>query len=112
MPNNFLSLNLKGDQLYGVFKRIMDVSGKNLVFAPGLENQLLTVYIKNMPFDAALNKLAFANNLSVSKSRDNFYVFDQLEGNYSKETTTDANAVRQNKPQRSRKSNFFFTAIF
>lgn len=111
MPNNLLSLDLKGDQLYGVFKRIMDVSGKNLVFAPGLENQLLTVYIKNMPFDAALNKLAFANNLSVSKSRDNFYVFDQLEGNYSKETSTDANTIRQNKPQRSRKSNFFFTVV-
>lgn len=111
LPNNLLSLNLKGDQLYGVFKRIMDVSGKNLVFAPGLENQLLTVYIKNMPFDAALNKLAFANNLSVSKSRDNFYVFDQLDGNYSKDTGTDANAVRQNKPQRPRKSNFFFTVV-
>ncbi|EJL60656.1 type II secretion system protein GspD [Flavobacterium sp. CF136] len=111
IPNNLLSLNLKGDQLYGVFKRIMDVSGKNLVFAPGLENQLLTVYIKNMPFDAALNKLAFANNLSVSKSRDNFYVFDQLDGTYTKEPGTDANVVRQNKPQRSRKSNFFFTVV-
>nr|WP_315247390.1 type II and III secretion system protein [uncultured Flavobacterium sp.] len=111
LPSNLLSLNLKGDQLYGVFKKIMDVSDKNLVFAPGLENQLLTVYIKNMPFDAALNKLAFANNLSVSKSRDNFYVFDQLDGNYSKEITTDANSIRQNKPQRSRKSNFFFAVV-
>ncbi|WP_348799719.1 type II secretion system protein GspD [Flavobacterium adhaerens] len=111
LPNNLLSLNLKDDQLYGVFKKIMDVSGKNLVFAPGLENQLLTVYIKSMPFDAALNKLAFANNLSVSKSRDNFYIFDQLEGDYSKETSTDVNTVRQNKPLRSRKSNFFFTVL-
>ncbi|KFF12007.1 type II secretion system protein GspD [Flavobacterium hydatis] len=110
-PDNLLSLNLKGDQLYGVFKKIMDVSGKNLVFAPGLENQLLTVYIKSMPFDAALNKLAFANNLTVSKSRDNFYIFDQLEGNYSKEIGGDASAMRQNKPLRSRKSNFFFTII-
>lgn len=65
-----------------------------------------------MPFDAALNKLAFANNLSVTKSRDNFYVFDQLEGNYSPENSADKNgAVRQNKPQRSRKSNFFFTVV-
>jgi type IV pilus assembly protein PilQ len=107
--NDLLSLNLKGDQLYGVFKEIMDKSGKNLVFAPGLENQLLTVYIKSMPFDAALNKLAFANNLNVTKSRDNFYIFDQLEGTYSKESGTDA--IRQNKPLRSRKSNFFFTII-
>jgi type IV pilus assembly protein PilQ len=108
---DLLSLNLKDDQLYGTFRKIMDVSGKNLVFAPGLENNLLTVYIKNMPFDAALNKLAFANNLSVTKSRDNFYLFDQLEGNYSPETGTAQGTMRQSKPQRSRKSNFFFTVV-
>jgi type IV pilus assembly protein PilQ len=111
--DNLLSLNLKGDVLYDVFKKITDASGKNLVFAPGLEIQVLTAYIKSMPFDAALDKLAFANNLTVTKSRDNFYVFDQLEGNYATENSADKNgtAVRQNKPQRSRKSNFFFNVV-
>jgi type IV pilus assembly protein PilQ len=108
---NLLSLNLKDDKLYDVFRKIMDESAKNLVFAPGLENQLLTAYIKNMPFDAALNKLAFANNLSVTKTRDNFYVFDKLEGNYTPEVGDTNGAIRQNKPQRSRKSNFFFTVV-
>lgn len=112
VADNLLSLDLKEDKLYNVFKKIMNESGRNLVFAPGLENQLLTVYIKNMPFDAALNKLAYANNLSITKSRDNFYIFEQLEGNYP-ENSTDKNVttVRQNKPQRSRKSNFFFTVV-
>ncbi|WP_163408509.1 type II secretion system protein GspD [Flavobacterium ajazii] len=110
--NDLLSLNLKDDKLYEVFKKIMDESGKNLVFAPGLENQLLTAYIKNVPFDAALNKLAYANNLSVNKSRDNFYIFDKLEGSFVAEGTSDANGtIRQNKPQRPRKSNFFFTVV-
>lgn len=108
---NLLSLNLKEDKLYDVFRKIMDESAKNLVFAPGLENQLLTVYIKNMPFDAALNKLAFANNLGVTKTRDNFYVFDKLEGNFTPEVGDVNAAIRQNKPQRSRKSNFFFTVL-
>jgi type IV pilus assembly protein PilQ len=112
LANNLLSLNLKDDKLYDSFRKIMDESAKNLVFAPGLENQLLTVYIKNMPFDAALNKLAFANNLSVTKTRDNFYVFDKLEGSFVAEGTADPNgAIRQNKPQRPRKSNFFFTVV-
>ncbi|WP_281232424.1 type II secretion system protein GspD [Flavobacterium gelatinilyticum] len=112
LANNLLSLNLKDDKLYDVFRKIMDESGRNLVFAPGLENQLLTVYIKNMPFDAALNKLAFANNLSVNKSRDNFYIFDKLEGNFIAEGGTDPNGgIRQNRPQRPRKSNFFFTVV-
>jgi type IV pilus assembly protein PilQ len=110
---NLLSLNLKGDVLYDVFKKITDESGKNLVFAPGLEKQFLTAYIKSMPFDAALDKLAFANNLNVTKTRDNFYVFDQLEGNFTADSSADKNGspVRQNKPQRSRKSNFFFNVV-
>lgn len=112
LGNDLLSLNLKEDKLYDVFRKIMDVSGKNLVFAPGLENQLLTAYIKSMPFDAALNKMAYANNLSVTKSRDNFYIFDKLEGNFAVEGTGNQNGeIRQNKPQRPRKSNFFFTVV-
>lgn len=109
--NNSLSLDLKEDKLYDVFKKIMDKSSKNLVFAPGLENQLLTAYIKNMPFDAALNKLAFANNLNITKTRDNFYVFDKLEGNFTTEAGDPSVTIRQNKPQRLRKSNFFFTVV-
>lgn len=112
LANNLLSLNLKNDKLYDVFRKIMDESAKNLVFAPGLENELLTVYIKNMPFDAALDKMAFANNLTVTKSRDNFYIFDKIEGNFAVEGTSNPNgAIRQNKPQRPRKSNFFFTVV-
>lgn len=111
--NDLLSLNLKEDKLYDAFKKIMDESGRNLVFAPGLENQSLTAYIKNMPLDAALNKLAYSNNLSVTKSRDNFYLFDQLEGSYSPESgnLTSVPTSRHNKPQRSRKSNFFFNVV-
>lgn len=109
---DLLTLNLKDDKLYDAFKRIMDISGKNLVFAPGMENQLLTVYIKNMPFDAALNKLAFANDLALSKSRDNFYLFDRFAGGGGSVSAADAGgAIRQNKPQRSRRSNFFFNVI-
>lgn len=109
---DLLTLNLKDDKLYDAFKKIMDISGKNLVFAPGMENQLLTVYIKSMPFDAALNKLAYANDLAVSKSRDNFYLFDKLSGGGSLAAGADnSGTVRLNKPQRLRKSNFYFNVI-
>ena len=109
--DDLLSLNLENDKLYNSFKKIMDKSGKNIVFAPGLENQLLTAYIKNMPFDAALNKLAYANNLTVTKSRDNFYLFDQLEGSFAENETEKNTVSRQNRPQRSRKSNFYFNVL-
>lgn len=113
--DDLLTLNLKDDKLYDAFKKIMDESGKNLVFAPGMENQLLTVYIKNMPFDAALNKLAYANDLAISKSRDNFYLFDRLDSAGAPIVPAGGadkgNATRQSRPQRQRKSNFFFNIL-
>ena len=73
---NTLTIDAKNDKLYDVFKRIMDESAKNLVFTPGLENKIVTSYIKDMPFDTAMDKLALANNLYAEKTKDNFYVFE------------------------------------
>lgn len=112
LSNDLLSLNLKEDKLYDVFKKITNESGKNIVFAPGLENKLLTAYIVDMPFDDALNKLAYANNLEVEKTKDNFYLFDILNGDYT--TTGNQSNINQQKPSRpirSRKSNFFFSVL-
>jgi len=108
--NDLLSLNLKDDKLYDAFKKIMDVSGKNLVFAPGMENMPLTAYIKNMPFDAAINKLAYANDLAISKSKDNFYLFDKLDAPNAP-AASDKSLTRQNKPLRQRRANFFFNIL-
>lgn len=107
---DLITLNLKEDKLYDAFKKIMDVSGKNLVFVPGMENIPLTAYIRSMPFDAAINKLAYGNDLTVSKSRDNFYLFDKLAAIGTGTASMDGSGatVRQSRPQRSRKSNFFF----
>lgn len=104
--NDLLSLNLKEDKLYDVFKRITEVSNKNLVFTPGLENNLLTSFIINMPFDAALDKLALASNLNVTKSKDNFYIFES----YDLGSTTD-NGMGKTKTNKNRKGNFFFNIL-
>jgi type IV pilus assembly protein PilQ len=109
IDNGLLSLDLKDDKLYEVFKKIMDVSGKNLVFSPGLENKLLTSYIKNVPFEDALSKLAYGNNLFVEKSKDNFYLFESaLETDATIGNTGSITSQRPSKPNRQRKSNFFF----
>ncbi len=111
---NLLSLNLKDDKLYDAFKKITDESGKNIVFTPGLENKLLTAYIKNIPFDDALNNLAIANNLIVSKTKDNFYMFESNDENtatVNSPNSSNPNPQKPSKPSRSRKSNFFFNVI-
>src|SRR5690606_25235890 len=73
---NTISMDVKEDKLYDVFKRIMDETGKNLVFTPGMENKQLTFYGKQMPFDGAIDKLALVNNMLVEKTKDQFYVFE------------------------------------
>lgn len=116
--SDILSIDLRRDTLYVAFKQIMDKTGKNLVFAPGMERLLLSSYIKNMPFDNALDKIAFANDLNVTKTRDNFYLFEPNEVQPITNTPSlDQNALtgQQNqqitqvkRPQRQRRSNFFF----
>lgn len=77
-----LTLDAKGDKLYQVFKGIMDKTGKNLVFSPGMASKLITAYIKNMPFDTAMEQISLSNNLLVEKSKDGFYLFDEgISGN-------------------------------
>ncbi|EDP71918.1 type II general secretion pathway (GSP) D protein [Flavobacteriales bacterium ALC-1] len=72
-----LSLDVKQNKLYEVFKEIMDKSAKNLLYAPDMENIELTAYIKPTDFDTAMDKMALTNNLILTKTRDNFYVFDK-----------------------------------
>ncbi|MGC1633161.1 MAG: hypothetical protein WA749_13710, partial [Gelidibacter sp.] len=109
-PNdNSISMDIQGDKLYDVFKRIMDESGKNLVFTPDIENIMLTLYLQNVPFDVAMDKMALANNLYMEKTKDNFFLF---EGNATKVTESSYNSQPQvQRPARKRNSNFFFKVL-
>jgi len=104
--SNTISIDAKQDKLYDVFKTIMDESGKNLVFTPGMETQSLTAYIQNVPFDSAMDKLALANNLYLDKSKDDFYVFDRPQVAATTETKSSIPRI-----QRLRNSSFEFKVL-
>lgn len=106
--SNAISIDAKGDKLYDVFKRIMDETGKNLVFSPGLENKLLTAYIKETPFTSAMNKLAFANNLYVEQSKDGFFVFEDNTQTVVTNSNVSNSGQSKQRSTRRRSSNFFF----
>jgi len=111
-PNgNLLTIDAKGDKLYDVFKRIMDISGKNLVFSPGLESKILTAYIKDIPFEAAMDKLAFANDLYVEKTKDNFFLFENGEAMSVTNSSSSQTTPSPQRPKRRRKSNFYFKVL-
>jgi type IV pilus assembly protein PilQ len=79
--DNSLSLELNNDSLPAVAKKITQVSGKNIVVPNTLQNKLVTAFIKSAPFDNAMEKLAFSNNIKMVKTSDNFYLFQPLDDN-------------------------------
>ena len=76
--NDKVSFDLQNDSLYKAFRKIADVSGKNLLFTQDIENKLINGYIQNMPFDGAIEKLALLNQLNYSKTKDNYYLFETI----------------------------------
>lgn len=78
---DFLSINVKGDSLFEVAKRITEISPRNVVIAPGLENNLVSGFIKNRPFQSALENFAFANGLVLRETDGNFFVLEKPEDN-------------------------------
>lgn len=108
--NELFSIDLQNDTLYVAFKRIMDKTGKNLVFEQGMGNMSISSYIQNMPFDGAMDKIAFANNLTVTKTRDDYYLFERYDDitlipNQEKKTKEN---IKSATPKRKRRSNFYF----
>ncbi|TXD64235.1 type II secretion system protein GspD [Polaribacter glomeratus] len=104
LEKDLFSVDLQNDTLHVAFKEITNSTGKNLVFAPGIENQTLSSYIKDKPFESAVDKIAFANNLSVTKTKDNYYLFESATEPNQKGITDE----RRQKPARYRNSNFYF----
>lgn len=76
---DFLSINVKDDSLFSVAKRITQISPRNVVIAPGLENLKVSAFIKNRPFATALENFAFANELTVRETEGNFFVIEKRD---------------------------------
>ncbi len=74
-----LILDLKNESLPKVTKALTNRTGRNIVFAPGLEAQKISVFLKNTSFDKAMDKMAFSNNLKISKTDDGFYLIELPE---------------------------------
>jgi type IV pilus assembly protein PilQ len=84
--SNTISIDAKKDPLHEVFRIIIEKSGKNLVFTPNMDGIPLSIFFNDIPFDIAMDKLALGNNLTQTKTKDNFYVFEQTNATESKES--------------------------
>ncbi|WP_299223279.1 general secretion pathway protein GspD [uncultured Aquimarina sp.] len=75
-----ISTDLRNDPLPKVFRKITEVSGKNLLYTPELNAKNLSLYLSNVPIEVALQKLAETNDLDFNKTRDGFYEFESIPG--------------------------------
>jgi len=78
---NTLSLTLDNDSLTSVARKITQVSGKNVVVPSSLQTKKVSAFISAAPFETALDKLAFSNEIKMVKTNDNFYLFQPLGEN-------------------------------
>lgn len=76
---DLLNLDLSNDSLALVAKEITKASDKNVIFAPDLSGKMVSGYIQAMPFGAALDKFAFANDLKITPTKDNFYLIERID---------------------------------
>lgn len=76
---NNLSFDLSNDSLSLVAKEITKLSGKNLAFAPELSGKMVSGFIQNVPFNSAMDKMAFANDLKITPTNDNFYLIERSD---------------------------------
>jgi hypothetical protein len=102
-----LSVDLQNDNLANAFKSISDISGKGIFYTQDLNDKFLSVFIKNLPFDIAMEKIAYSNNLIVSQSKDGSYEFESG----ASQGSVGANGAQTPRAAKSRRSNFFFEVL-
>lgn len=105
--SNIISLDLKNDDLDAAFRTIMNETGKNLLFTPEIEKNKLSIFIKDVPLEVGLEKLATSNNLIYAKTDDGFYTFES-----GFETTQNlANTSTTSRPVRKSRTNFYYKVL-
>lgn len=95
--NNFLTLKLKRDTIDHVAEELTELTGKNVILSPEVKGKKVSVFIKNRPFDEALEKMGISNGLKVTKTSEFFYLVELDE---PAKTSTASNTGRNNRDNR------------
>jgi type IV pilus assembly protein PilQ len=69
-----LDLDLRKDTLSAVARTISQLTGTNVILAPGIETRPVSVFIQGATLPGALEKLAFANSLLVERTKDGTFL--------------------------------------
>lgn len=70
--DSLLSYDLQNDSLVFVAKEISQLTGTNILLSPEVRNKRVNGFIQNAPLLAAIEKLAFMNDLSFKNTPDGY----------------------------------------
>ncbi|MGE0567525.1 MAG: type II secretion system protein GspD [Bacteroidia bacterium] len=101
---DLLTYDLNNDTLGNVTKEITKLSGRNIIYAPELANKVIAGYIQNASFEAAMEKMAFANDLKVSKTDDGFYVLEKKQAQVNSQNNANNNLYSLSGNNRTNKN--------
>lgn len=72
-----ISFDFQNDTLAAAAREITRQSGRNIIFSADLLGKVVSGFVQNSTLNSALEKLAFANDMKVSVTPDNFYIFEK-----------------------------------
>lgn len=95
--NDYLGFELNNDSLGLVAKKISQLSQKNVIVPVNLLSKKVTGFIAAAPFEVALEKMAYANELKMNRTNDGVFIFQPLgEGEELYVNGDNATAVKRN----------------
>jgi len=102
---HLISMDLVNDSLMRVLKRLITLTGQNIIPRPELYNKMVTVYILNMDFENALKQMVYANDIEMTKKDGNYLL-------YPVQTSEDISNKGSGKStkRKAESSGFFFNA--
>lgn len=106
---DFISMNLRNDTLDFVAMDITMASAHNVVLSPEAKGKTVSAFIQNRPFDNAMEKFCYANNLTITKTGDNFYLIDVAKKETQQANNNRSQNSRGGNGNRQTSGNFEFT---
>lgn len=97
-----LTLDLERDTLSKVIYAITKRANKNVMLAPAVDkNALVSGYVLNMPFENAIDKIAYSNGLQMVKTKDDFYILESLPKEETQQSSGRSNSRNRNTGRRT-----------
>jgi type IV pilus assembly protein PilQ len=101
--SGLVRMNLRGDTLSEVLRKLSQVSGKSVSADPLVRNRRITTYINNLPLEAALEQLAKSSELSVNYSNGYYLLADDSDYDpFGSPARTNNNSAGNNSNENNR----------